>query len=515
MPEQTSLAELQNQLARMQAKIDALQKSNTTLEEDKAAWQEDKVEMQARIDHLLAELTLSKSHKYGKKSEKSPRGTFNEAEQHKPNEPPKHHKKGKQTLAEHFEREEVEHTLTALDCPCCGEQMHQCGNETSEQIKIIPAKITVLKHKQFKYACRDCEHEQLTSKIITAPKPKQPIPGSIASPEALSAVVTAKYCDALPLYRLVDIFGRGGLSLSRGTLANWCIKAGILIKPLVKAMQRHLLNEYSLCADETRVQVLDEGDNPSSNSQMWVYRSNEVSKQPVVIYDYQAGRSRACAEEFLAGYQGYLQCDGYSVYDGIEGVTPVGCWAHARRKYDDALKAESKNKGRAHKAISFISQLYTLETKAKNKKLSPQARYQLRQEKALPILEKFKVWLDEANEKVLPGSYIGKAIKYNLNQWHKLIRYVDDGHLGIDNNITERDIRPFTTGRKNWLFSKSINGAQASATLYSIVMTCRANDINPYYYFLHLFKALPNRQNGDDDFTDLMPWNVQLDFDYS
>tara|TARA_R110000772_G_scaffold77240_1_gene166490 strand:- start:73 stop:1596 length:1524 start_codon:yes stop_codon:yes gene_type:complete len=507
MPDNTQLTELQNQLALMQAQINALQK-------DKQSLQEDKAEMQARIDHLLAELKLSKSQKYGKKSEKAPRGTFNEAEQHKVSEPPQHHKKGKQTLAEHFTREIVEHSLTELDCPCCGEQMHSCGSEDSEQIKIIPAKISVIKHKQLKYACRSCEHENLTSKIITAPKPIQPIPGSIASPEALAAVVTGKYCDALPLYRQVDIFERGGLSLSRGTLANWCVKAGMIIKPLVAAMQRHLLGEHSLCADETRTQVLDEGDNPSSNSYMWVYRSNEVSQQPVVIYDYQSGRSRRCAEEFLAGYQGYLQCDGYSVYEGIAGIMPVGCWAHARRKYDEALKAESKNKGRAHKAISFISQLYKLESQAKNKKLSSQERYQLRQEKALPILNKFKVWLDEAFDNVIKGSYIGKAINYNLNQWHKLSRYVDDGHLGIDNNITERDIRPFTTGRKNWLFSKSVNGAQASARLYSIVMTCRANDINPYYYFLHLFKALPNLQS-DDDLTDLMPWNVQLDFDYS
>jgi len=507
MIQQTQLTELHNQLARMQAQIDALQK-------DKATWQEDKLEMQTRIDHLLAQLKLSKSQKYGKKSEKAPRGTFNEAEQHKSTEP-QHHKKGKQTLPKHFKREEITYSLSELDCPCCGEELHQCGREISEQIKIIPAKISVIEHKQFKYACRHCEHEKLTSKIITAPKPAQPIPGSIASPEALAAVVTAKYCDALPLYRQVDIYARGGLSISRGTLANWSIKAGHLLKPLVKAMQQHLLSEHSLCADETRVQVLDEGDNPSSNSQMWVYRSNEVSKQPVVIYDYQAGRSRVCAEAFLADYQGYLQCDGYSVYDGIEGVTPVGCWAHARRKYDEALKAGSKNKGRAHKGISFISQLYKLEVQAKNKQLSPQARYQLRQEKALPILIKFKAWLDEASDKVLAGSYIGKAIKYNLNQWHKLIRYIDDGHLGIDNNITERDIRPFTTGRKNWLFSKSVNGAQASATLYSIVMTCRANDINPYYYFLHLFKALPNREKGGDNFTDLMPWNVQLDFNLS
>jgi transposase len=522
MPNKTKPLSLEEQLTALQAQVVALEtekqslvEDNKSLVKDKQSLIEDKAEMQLRIAHLLTELKLSKSQKYGKKSEKTPRGTFNEAEKHQPKSEPKHYKKGKQVLAEHFEREEVEHTLNEPGCPCCGHEMHQCGSEDSEQIKIIPAKISVIKHKQFKYACRHCEHNELSSKILTAPKPAQPIPGSIASPEALAAVVTAKYCDALPLYRQVDIFERGGLAISRGTLANWCIKAGAIIKPLVEAMQRHLLNEYSLCADETYVQVLDEPDkSASSKSYMWVYRSNEVSEQPVVIYDYQPGRSRACAEEFLSGYQGYLQCDGYSVYDGIDGITPVGCWAHARRKYNDALKAESKNKGRANKAISFISRLYALETQAKNKKLSPLERYQLRQEKALPILTKFKVWLDEANDKVINNSYIGKAIKYNLNQWHKLIRYVDDGHLGIDNNITERDIRPFTTGRKNWIFSKLVSGATASASLYSIVMTCRANDINPYYYFLHLFKALPNSIR-DDDLTDLMPWNVQLNIDYS
>nr|WP_187148295.1 transposase [Colwellia psychrerythraea] len=165
----------------------------------------------------------------------------------------------------------------------------------------------MIKHKQFKYACRHCEHEALTSKIITVPKLAQLIPGSMASSETLSAVVTAKYCDALPLYHLVDIFERGCLIISRGTLANWCIKAGILIKTLVKAMQRHLLSVHNLFADERRVQVLDEGENPR-NSQMRVYRSNEVSKQVVVIYDYQAGRSCARTEDLLAGYQGYLQC---------------------------------------------------------------------------------------------------------------------------------------------------------------------------------------------------------------
>ena len=506
MSDNAQINQLQKQLAALQAQVDALQ-------QDKQALKEDMVEMQTRIDHLLAELKLSKSQKYGKKSEKAPRGTFNEAEQVKSE--PKHYKKGKPTLPEALPREEIEHELADTSCACCGNNMHVCGSEESEQVKIIPAKISVIKHKQLKYACRHCENSQIKNKIITASKPKQPIPGSIASPETLAAVVTAKYCDALPLYRQVEIFKRGGLTLSRGTLANWCIKAGTIIKPLVAAMQGYLLAQHSLCADETRVQVLDEPDKKAtSQSYMWVYRSNEMSEQPLVIYDYQAGRSRACLKEFLGDYQGYLQCDGYAVYDNVDNIIPVGCWAHARRKYNDALKAESKNKGRAHKGISFISKLYKLETQAKNKKLSAKKRYQLRQEKAKPILAAFKIWLGEAKIKVTKESHIGKAINYTLNQWDKLNHYIEDGELGIDNNITERDIRPFTTGRKNWMFSQSVNGVEASAILYSIVMTCRANDINPYYYFQHLFKEMPNREENSD-LTDLMPWNVQLDFDYN
>jgi len=244
------------------------------------------------------------------------------------------------------------------------------------------------------------------------------------------------------------------------------------------------------------------------NAVDWIY----YSEQAVCCYlRFPAGRSRENLKSFLQGFEGYLQCDGYSVYDNVENILAVGCWAHTRRKYTDALKAEKKTKGRAHKAISFISKLYQIENQIKAKGLSVWERYQLRQEKALPILDSFKAWLDEANDKIINKSYIGTAIKYTLNQWPKLIRYIDDGELGIDNNITERDIRPFTTGRKNWMFCQSVAGADASATLYSIVMTCRVNDINPYYYFLHLFKALPNLDDKSD-FTALMPWNVQLDY---
>lgn len=367
----------------------------------------------------------------------------------------------------------------------------------------------MIRHERTKYACRCCEKTELHNQIITALKPASMIPRSIASPETLAAVVTAKYVDALPLYRQVNIFKRGDIDISRGTLANWCVQLGAKIKVLVDVMQQHLLNESLICADETTVQVLDKPDRAAtSKSYMWVYRSGEFAQNPVVIYDYQASRAKTCPENFLGDYSGYLLCDGYKVYEGLKQVTLAGCMAHARRKFTDAQKAQPKAKsGCAEKALGYIGKLYGVESQSKT--LSADKRHQHRQEKAKPILAEFHTWLKENQEKVLPKSLIGKAINYTLNQWDKLVTYLEDGYISIDNNVTERDIRPFTTGRKNWLFSKSVAGAEASANLYSIVMTCRANDINPYYYFLHLFRELPARVSGAD-LSDLLPWNVDF-----
>ena len=360
------------------------------------------IELNNRLQLALEQLNLSKALRFGSQSEKTPKGTFNEAEQLKAEDntsPKPATKKGRQPLPTHLDREERTYELTEPVCECCDQPLHVCGIEESEQLKIIPAKISVIRHRQTKYACRHCEQKAERCQVITAPKPAQPLPQSIASPEALAAVVTAKYCDALPLYRQVDILARGGLDISRSTLASWCIKAGELVAPLRQAMQQHLLKQSVVCADETRVQVLDEPERAATaQSYMWVYRSGEYHKHPVVLYDYQPGRGKEYPAAFLKGYAGYLQCDGY----------------------------------------------------------------------------------------------------------------LENGMLGIDNNVTERDIRPFTTGRKNWLFSKSVEGAKASATLYGLVMTCRANDINPYYYFQQLFRELPGRDK-DASLEDLMPWNIKLD----
>lgn len=476
---------------------------------EKSEQQEKEIaDLKARLQEVLEQLKLSQSKRFGRRSEKEPKGTFNEAEQQKKSKP-QHHKKGRKKLPEHLKREERKYTLEDPLCSCCGEVMHACGSEITEQLKIIPAQISVIQHQCTKYACRCCEQTAETTTIVTAPKPKQPIPQSIASPEALAAVIVAKFCDALPLNRQAEIYERGGLDISRSTLANWVIKAADIFNPLWYAMKAHLLAQSLLCADETTVQVLDEpGRKATSNSYMWVYRSSEWDPKPVVLYEYQPGRGQLHPQNFLKGYSGVVLCDGYAAYDTLEDVALAGCWAHVRRKFKDAEKAQPKKTGRVQVALTYIKKLYRIEKLAKG--FSAQARKMLRQEKAKPLLEEFKGWLTKAAQEVLPKSLLGVAINYTLKQWDKLQTYLTHGDISIDNNVTERDIRPFTTGRKNWLFSQSVNGAESSAILYSIVMTCRANDINPYFYFQRLLAELPNREAGSD-LSDLMPWNVELD----
>jgi len=276
------------------------------LQQEKQAQAEEIIELKSTVQLLTEQLNLSKSKRFASQSEKYPKGTFNEAEQQ--NKPAsKHHKKGRKPLPDTLERETRVHTLNAPHCDCCGGAMHECGSETSEELKIIPQKVSVIRHQRTKYACRICEKTALQSQIITAPKPASMIPRSIASPETLAAVATAKYVDALPLYRQVDILKRADIDISRGTLANWCVQLGAKVNVLVDAMKQHLLDESLVCADETTVQVLDEPDRAAtSKSYMWVYRSGEFASNPVVIYNYQPSRAQNCPKGFLGDYSGYL-----------------------------------------------------------------------------------------------------------------------------------------------------------------------------------------------------------------
>lgn len=411
---------------------------------------------------------------------------------------------GRRSLPSHLPRIEIQHDLPEAEKRCpCGCQKERIGEEVSEQIDIIPAKVQVLKHIRFKYACKQCDGAP-----ETAPMPPQPIPKSQASPGFLAYIVTSKYADALPLYRQCHILKRSGIDYARNTLCHQVVKAGELLQPLINLMHEQLLEYPVLQMDETTVQVLKEpGRTAQNKSYMWVMRGGPPDQRSI-LFNYDPGRGQQVATRLLADYRGYLQTDAWHAYDAVHSdtVAAVGCWAHARRKFKDAEKALGKGKAspRLTQAIAFIQKLYAVEKPIKN--ADTETRLKARQENSLPILTKFKAWLDKQN--VNPSSKLGEAILYTLKIWSRLTVYCSDGRLEIDNNEVENKIRPFAVGRKNWLFSTSQSGAKSSANLYSIIETAKANGLNEYEYLRWLFTKLPSA-NSVEDFESLLPWNIE------
>lgn len=414
-------------------------------------------------------------------------------------------------------RVRVEHDIAETQKTCaCGCQLTRIGEVTSEQFDIEPAKARVLQHVRFKYACRMCEGTSHDGKaVITAPLPEQPIPKSNASPGLIAYITTAKYQDGIPLYRLEGILARYRIELSRTTAANWMIKAGVLVTPLFNLLNDTQLAYDVLQMDETSVQVLKEdGRAPDAKSYMWVRRSNEPGK-PIVLFDYVPSRSGAVPLRILDEYQGYLQTDGYAGYDksgARDGVVHVGCLAHARRKFFEAVKAQHKvggsgEKGLAPQALLLIRKLYAVEKAAREAKMSPDQRHALRQAQARPIWSELRAWLDRNLGAAPPFSLTGKAINYLAAEWPRLIRVLDDGRIEVDNNLCENAIRPFVMGRKAWLFSDTPRGADASAKLYSIVETAKACGLEPYAYLKLIFEKLPQATTLAD-FEAMLPWAI-------
>jgi transposase len=389
--------------------------------------------------------------------------------------------------------------------------MHRMGEIVSEQLH-IEVKSTVLQHVRFKYACRHCERTALRTPIVTAAMPPQPLPGSIAAPSTLALVLANKYVDGTPLYRLEQALGRANVSISRGALGNWVIRSVDLhLLRLYEALKQKLRAQPLVHGDETWVQVLKEdGRDARTKSFMWAYRSGQDSEQPIVVFDYQPGRGQEYPQAFLGDYRGLLMSDGYQAWRTLDGALHLGCMAHARRKFTDALKARKKPGGPALQALKFFEALYEVERLARQAPSEGETRaaytLRLRQQHSLPILTAFKTWLDDLEPKVLPASLTGEAIAYAQNQWDYLVRYASNGLAPIDNNVLERDIRPFVTGRKSWLFSDTVAGAKASAVIYSLVLTCRARGVEPYAWLRHVLTELPSRP-PDADLEDLMPFN--------
>ena len=409
-------------------------------------------------------------------------------------------------LPANLPRVEVIHDLPEHELPCaCGACKQVIGEETSEQLEIIPMQVRAIRHIRKTYACKACD-----AAPITADKPAQLIEKSLASPSVLAMLLSTKYVDGTPLYRFEKILNRHGIDIPRQTLARWVIQCGEHLQPLLNLMRDKLLDYPVLHCDETRVQVLKEpGRDPSSQSWMWVQTGGPPDR-PVIFFDYTSSRAQEVPLRLLAGYRGYLMTDDYAGYNAVAaqaGVERLACWAHARRKFIEAQKVQPKGKtGRADIALGMINKLYGIERDLKN--VSAEQRHQGRQQHSLPLLAQLRAWLEKTQPQVTAQNALGKAVNYLASNWSRLERYVGAGHLPIVNNAAERAIRPFVIGRKNWLFSDTPKGATASAQIYSLIETAKANGQEPYAYLRHILERLP-LASCVEDYEALLPWNCQ------
>ena len=511
--------------------VTELHQQNTQLKDALAAKECQVTHLQSYIEQLEQALITSRQQRFGSASEQHPgqQLIFNEAEEMAValestdvdgTDPDSavitiaahsRQKKGRKPLPATLPRIDVIHDLPETEKVCTVHRIAliEAGEKINEQLDIIPATVQVLRHIRKQYICPCCDNG-----MVTAAKPIDPIPKSQASPGTLAAIGVYKYADGLPLYRQVSMLTRIGIDLDRGTMAQWMIKGGVLIQPLINLLRDSLLTEFLLHLDETPVQVLREpGKTAQSQSYMWVQASNIHADKPVILFDYDPGRSSEVPKRLLTDYRGAIMVDGYEGYDPVcraGPITRLGCWAHARRKFVEAGKVAGK-KGKTAKsdyALKLIGKLYKIERDSKE--LSTEARRQVRQEQSRPIIDKLYEWMIKTRPTVPPKLALGKALQYLHNQWPRLIRYLEYGSYPIDNNRAENAIRPFVIGRKAWMFATSVEGAKASANWYSLIETVKANNQNPYTYLKHVFAELPNAEMVEE-FEALLPWNIVLE----
>jgi len=388
--------------------------------------------------------------------------------------------------------------LTAAErlCPQCGHERQEIGVDTSRQYDYKPAEVFVIEHQRVKYACKCCEGE-----VAIAAKPPQPIDRGLPGPGLLAQIIVDKYQDSLPLYRSEARFERMGVTLPRSTMCDWMAAAAETLLPLYLVLVQHVLASKVLHTDDTTVPVRDETRSTHRYGRLWNYIGD--AEHPGVVFDYTVSHARDGPAAFLRAFQGFLQADAYSVYDGIYagsggGIVEVACWAHARNKFRDAQDTDPE---RALAAKAWIRKLYDVEDEAKVeiarlKLAGPAAAavfLRLRQEKSVPLLTSLCQWLLVQKAQVLPKSPIAAALNYVLNQWEALKRYTSDGDLHIDNNISERTLKLVGVGRNNWLFVGSDAGGRTAAVLFSFTATCKQRGIDTFAYLRDVLARLPTQ----------------------
>ena len=480
-------------------------------------------ELEALVKYYEELFRLSQSRQFGASSEKGgipeQLGLFDEAENTAdPNVPEPEYEQITYTRRKRVGKRKDDLSVLPVEvvihevpeeernCPECNDTMHVMGHEIRRELKIVPAQAKIVERQREVCSCRNCEKNNDHVPIVKAPMPEPVIKGSLASPSAVAHIMTQKYVMYAPLYRQEKDWERQGVYLSRQTMANWVIRCSAdWLKPLYDNMHSKLLAHEVLHADETVVQVLNEpGKEPTTDSYMWLYRTSGDTVRHIILFEYQPSREGIHPNRFLTGFSGYLHADGYAGYNSLlPGIIRVGCWVHMRRKFTDALKLipeEQKPASIAQEAIKRIGYLFHLEDQWET--LESAKRHELRQKKSKPFAEKLFMWLETLM--VLPKSALGRAVNYALEQRQLLMNVYLDGRLELSNNRIENSVRPFAVGRRNWLFCNTVNGANASAVVYSIIETAKANLLKPFEYLEFLFETMPNVTYSAIE--SLLPW---------
>jgi transposase len=489
-----------------------------------------KIKALGHIQHLYEQFVLLRHSRFGSSSEiaSAQQRLFDEAEalaagttaeqdvapikpepptvtdNNKPVAKPAHGKRS--PLSADLKRVDVIHNVPEAERTCCGTPMVVIGQEISEQLDIVPMQVRVLRHIRNIYGCPSSIHAP-----VTAALPPQPLPKSNASPDFLAMLLVTKFVDGLPLYRFESILERHGAIVPRQTLARWVIGASNVLQPLYNLILDALFDSPIMHMDETVVQVLkEEGKLPTSQSYMWV-RAGGPPDKPVVIFDYDPSRSGDVPLRLLQGYRGYLMVDAYAGYNmlmKIEDIIRLACWAHARRRFVEATRVQSKGKkGLADVAVAMIGKLYAIESEYKDS--TDAERLQARQQQSLPVLAQIHAWMVKVLPAVPPKTALGKALSYMRDCWSMLVVYTEHGFLPIDNNRVENKIRPFVMGRKAWLFCDTPAGANASAIIYSLLETAKANGLDPYAWLRRVMRDLPAAKNVEE-MEALLPWNLHM-----
>ena len=492
-------------------------------------------ELEATIQRLRELLKLSQSNAYGTSSEKNldpnieqlsmldeePRGVFNEAERYVEVEKKTHvrRKEGKvgpnKPCFDHLPVVEVIEEPSDADMHCeCGGTRRVLKTVERFEIGIVPAKLYKIKYVSQELSCPTCDKAG-DQPIINSARQLPVFSGSYASSSLLAYIMAKKYWEKVPVHRLEKQFWYSGIQMSRSLLSRWLIDgAHLYLRGLYDLLHENLLQCSIIGADETKLQVLREpGRKASQSSYMWHYVSGHQESRQIALYQYQPGRSGEYARRFLEGFSGFLLTDGYSGYNKVQGVSRAGCHAHARRKFADAIKAMGADKAGAratlaYQGLQYYDELFRLERLFST--MSREERFQARLTQSKPLLEALKTWLHSTGKVVVAKSKLGEAVQYSLNQWPNLITFLQDPDLEISNNRAERGIKEFVIGRKNFLFSTSAGGAQASEMVYSIVETAKANRLHPYEYLKHIIDELSQNRQTREKLEELLPWSDKL-----